>query len=739
MVRHPNRSCLRPRRARRVTRGCPARFVGIGAGLIAAAAAHAQPATPAHAPPASQQVTVTGQMLSAPLDVGGFGDAPLSRLPIAASVLGESRLRDAGAKSASDLARLDAAVSAAYDAEGYWTSISARGFQVDNRANFRRDGLPIHGETVIHLGNKRSLELLKGTSGMLAGTSAPGGLVNMVVKRPTSRLRGVTLDVNEYGGAGLSLDMAERFGPDDAFGLRVNAGYERLSPALRDAAGRKSLVALAGEWRGVSTLVEAEFEQSRQSQPSQPGFSLLGDRVPSADEIDPRINLNNQPWTLPVVLAGRTGSLRVTQTLTPQWKLVAHAMTQRLTNDDRVAFPYGVYDPSNYTCDVACDRYAADGTFTYWEFRSDGEKRRADALDLRIEGRADLGHTRHALAAGVLRSRQRAAFGPQLFDIAGIGRIDGSAIVPRSPGFLDVQTDRDEHSTEVYVRDAIELSSAWRLWAGLRHSRLDRASVRTDGSRATRYEQAITTPWIALGFEPMRGALAYASFGHGIETDVAPNRARYTNAGQPLPALRSRQAEAGIKIDGDSIDLGAAVFDINRPVAADIGACDDVDGSCTRRIDGSARHRGIEGLISWQHGPWQLHASGMLLDAKRRGSSNGSILGLRPVNVPKQTARLHGAYDLTALPGLALMASIVHEGARMALPDNSASIPAWTRLDLGARWRQSLDAGRVLTWRVGVDNATNERAWKEAPYQFGHAYLYPLAPRTLRASVQAGF
>jgi iron complex outermembrane receptor protein len=40
-------------------------------------------------------------------------------------------------------------------------------------------------------------------------------------------------------------------------------------------------------------------------------------------------------------------------------------------------------------------------------------------------------------------------------------------------------------------------------------------------------------------------------------------------------------------------------------------------------------------------------------------------------------------------------------------------------------------------WRASLDNVANTRAWKEAPLQFGHIYLYPLAPRTLRLSVTA--
>jgi iron complex outermembrane recepter protein len=39
-------------------------------------------------------------------------------------------------------------------------------------------------------------------------------------------------------------------------------------------------------------------------------------------------------------------------------------------------------------------------------------------------------------------------------------------------------------------------------------------------------------------------------------------------------------------------------------------------------------------------------------------------------------------------------------------------------------------------WRAAVDNLANRRAWRESPWQFQHSYLYPLAPRALRASLE---
>ena len=90
---------------------------------------------------------------------------------------------------------------------------------------------------------------------------------------------------------------------------------------------------------------------------------------------------------------------------------------------------------------------------------------------------------------------------------------------------------------------------------------------------------------------------------------------------------------------------------------------------------------------------------------------------------------------LLAEEGLAWRFEETDEGQRMVLPDNSVATPGWTRWDFGARYRAAV-AGLDTTWRLGVDNATNRRAWKEAPYQFGHAYLFPLPARQWQANVQ---
>ena len=129
-------------------------------------------------------VTLSGRTADTPAQVGGFGDTPVAKLPLQISLISEERLLDAGISSLSGLTALDASLGDAYNATGYISYLKIRGYDLDNRFNYRRDGLPINGETALDLGNKASVEVLKGSSGIQAGTSSPGGLVNLVVKRP---------------------------------------------------------------------------------------------------------------------------------------------------------------------------------------------------------------------------------------------------------------------------------------------------------------------------------------------------------------------------------------------------------------------------------------------------------------------------------------------------------------------------------------------------------------------------
>ena len=683
-------------------------------------------------------VTITGKA-PVPASVAGWGDTPLDQAPLAATTVDAAQIRDAGARRLSDLTRFDPSLTSAYDTEGYVDYFTVRGFVIDNRFNFRRDGLPINAETSIPLENKARVDILKGTSGIQAGTSAPGGLVDLVVKRPLDApLRSAFIEWRQRGSVVGSVDLSQRFGAGDAFGVRLNAGAEHIDPLVRNARGNRNVLALAGDWRlSTRTLVEAEVETSHRSQPSVPGFSLLGNVVPAVP--DATLSLNNQPWSLPVVFDATTASLRVTQQLGDRWRIVVHGLAQRLRTDDRIAFPFGCGAEDNFRS------YCSDGTFDLYDFRSENERRRSSTLDVSLHGHATTGSVAHQLGFGVQRTVVRNTFQDQIFNFAGTGNIDGTLVTPPQTSPFSPYTNRSEHSNELSVRDAIDFGRGTTAWLGARHTRLSRSTAPTSGTDApTSFSQSFTSPFAALSQAFAPGQLVYMSWGRGVESDVAPTAPldptatppvpRYTNAGQALPAAESRQIEVGIKGGAGRAEWTAAAFDIRHPRFDDIGQCGPTQ--CTRGLVGSQRHRGVEGSLAWRAGAWGLRVGAQWLHARLETPDKPELDGTRPTNVPSRTARLQADYQPTALAGLRLLVAGTYESARSALPDNSVQIPSVTKFDLGARYDLKTAAGSTWTLRAGIDNLFDRSAWRESPYQFGHAYLFPLEPRTVRVSLQ---
>jgi iron complex outermembrane recepter protein len=667
-------------------------------------------------------ITQPGANAASRAEVTGVGDAPLQRTPISAAVITATQMQAVGAKRLADVVQLDASTSDAYNATGYWDYATVRGFVLDNKFNYRRDGLPISAETYLSLDNKERVEILKGTSGMQAGTSAPGGLINYVVKRPLATdqpLRTIKIEAASAGNISAAADLAGRFGTDNALGYRLNLAADKLNTRAPNTQGTAQLAALAMDWRiGKDSLLEAEVEYSKRSQPSVPGLSLFGNTLPAADA---RININNQPWSQPVVLQGTTASLRFEQALSSQWRWSAHWASQQLKSDDRAAFPFGCFEAAsgNYFGNTYCPNGDAD----LYDYRSDGERRSSHALQLQLKGKFATGIAQHDLTLALLRSSLRERGNTGAYNPVGTLNVLAPTALPADPSPTQPYTQRDNLSTELSVSDAVSWGSQWTTWLGLRHTQLSRAANSTNAQ--TNYSQSINTPWAAVGHQLNPATLVYASHGHGIESRVVPNLPAYgTQAGQPLATLRSRQTELGVKSVQGTTQWSLAWFDITRPLVNDTGSLVS--------FDGQQRHSGLEASAQTQLGAWQLGGSASVINARQQNATDNIALNNeRPTNVPAHIARLNASYRFAALPGLSASAALSHEGPRRVMPDSSISLPAWTRVDAGLRYTHQA-AGTQLTWNLGIDNLLNRQFFKESPTQFGHVYLFPQQPRTAR-------
>ncbi|WP_310627004.1 TonB-dependent siderophore receptor [Limnohabitans sp.] len=688
------------------------------------------------------EITITDTL---PSHVSGFDDVPAQALPFSTTIITNATLQDIVAQRVSDALRLDASVSDSYNSPAYWDILSVRGFTLDNRYNYRREGLPISAETIILMDNKERIELLKGTSGIQAGTSAPGGLVNYVVKRaPTDaeqKIRNLTFSYGQGNNRLAAADLGGRFGAVSEFGYRFNVAHEDLDPYIKDTKGHRDLVALAMDWRlKPGTVIDFEIEQSHREQMGVNGYSLLGGVLPSP--VDPRVNLTRQYWTQPGVFDAMTGSMRLRQELDAGWHWTTQYGAQRLKTDDRLTYGFGyncyqgIQKPSSNL--NLCSQFTPDGKFEIDDYRSNNERRIIDAIQSDVSGSVHIGSLQHNLTFEVIRQRQLDRFPPQqAWNAAGEGSVYGGSTSSAAPDPTYPNTNRSEYSNEFSVKDHVEISSSTALWGGLRHVSFNKASSQnapTPNTNAKVMQGDINLPWVGIS-KKLAHVLVYASHGHGLEQNATPNSGIFANPGETLGVGRSRQSELGIRniAASNQAHWNAALFQIERPLTYDEELS---PGYFQRRMDGKQTHQGIDLGADITSSQWKIGVQTQWLEAKISDVEQTSgAVGSTPLNVPKFVLRGMAEYRYTSIPSLRTGIRVSHEGKRNVTEDGNIQLPAWTTFGANAYYDTKVN-NIASTWSLMFDNLEDKRYWRESPKQFGHYYLYPGAPRTLRATVQ---
>jgi iron complex outermembrane receptor protein len=281
------------------------------------------------------------------------------------------------------------------------------------------------------------------------------------------------------------------------------------------------------------------------------------------------------------------------------------------------------------------------------------------------------------------------------------------------------------------------VSGAFTGWLGVRASRIRNESVLTDGAEAVRVRDQAVQPWFGASWRVSPDALLYASLAKGTELEAVPNRPdRFANAGSALPPLMSKQIELGWRQSFAAGNAAVAVFDIERDLPEDLGAAPATRVTGTR----SARHHGIEASINARLAPhWQLDAAIALLNARIDKAADASLIGKRATNVPRASGNIALAWQPKHAWLDSLVNSLRYSSSKPVTADNTVQLPSSWQWDTAAQWALP-QLGQGTTLRVGVDNVTNRRYWREAPTQsWGGIYLMPAMPRSFRLGLSTQF
>jgi iron complex outermembrane receptor protein len=695
--------------------------------------------------------------------VDALSSAPLALTPLSIDRIDSAQILDRGVNSLSSLIRTDPSVGDDYNTFGYIEALQIRGFALTEFLNYQRDGLNISSHVPIALEDKEAVEILKGVSGMLAGSSSPGGMVNYVLKQPTEAdLREADTTISERGSVLLHADLGGRLGEAREFGYRINVAAEERRPQIDQAWSKRVLASGFFDWRvGTDTLLQAEFEHQKVREISVPGYGLLdaggtGEASVLPAPINPDLNLNAQPWTQPFESTETSGSLRLHRRLGPDWDLQVRAGTQRSVANDRVAFPDGCSVGANYLYNGMCGNYDVD----VYQYVSDDEVRNTNDTDTRLHGRLRAGGAEHEITAGLRTTRYTERYPPeQVYNLVSypngpVFNALAPVALPANAAYNTLNAPLDVDLDALYAYDVARLAGGVSAWLGANFTRITQASSLTDGSEATSLQQHLATPWVGLGDEPWAGGFAYVAAGSGVEVANVPNHpatlftgqtVNFTNPGQALPAQRSRQIEIGLKQHGSAGSVEAALFRIekpfpdNVPVAAGTLAAPALEATqvAGARVE---RHQGLEVSSVWQaRADLELRGAFTAMEARTIQAVDPAWVGKAATNVAPLAVSLQDAWAPRQLAGAAWLNVLTYAGHKAVLPDGSVDLPSYWQWDTAARTAWS-SGGLNWTLRAGIDNVTDRRYWREAPMAtWGSIYLFPAAARSGRIGLSVSW
>jgi len=710
--------------------------VAIAALGVASGAARAQsapaPSGAASAPQVTQLETVTVKAsadasaggLKAPYAggqvarggrVGLLGSQDIMDTPFAITNYTQKLIQDQQAVSIADVLQNDPAVRV------------ARGFGNYQQVYFIR-GLPVFSDDMAYNGLYGLLprqylaaelvervEVLRGASAFLNGAapggSGLGGAINVSPKRaPNEPLNEVTLGVDSGGNGYAAADIARRFGPDGSVGVRLNAVRRDGKTGVDNEKRELSLVSLGLDYRTGNLRVSADLAyQDFQLHGAQPSVTFAAG-VPILAAPNPKHNVG-QSWTSSTE-RDTLGTLRAEYDLTRDWTL------------------WGAYGErhGDETNDLANPTVTdAAGTMNFLRFT--GSRRdRISTGELGVRGKfktGDIGHTL-VVSAASYRAKMNAPFDFANFAGVTAGTLYAPvAFAPPPTGAFPGETISDTRTSSIAVADTLSfLQDALQVTLGAR-----RQSFKDPTAD---YSESRTTPVGGVVFKVNKMLSIYGSYAEGlVKGDIAPLTSGFpavavVNGGQVFSPYRTKQGEVGVKVDTGRLGGTVSVFDAKKPsfgVNAATNTFEQIDEQKNRGVELTAYGEAMPG--------WRVLGGASWLDSKVSS-------GLRPIGAPKSQFTLGTEWDVIGVNGLTLEGRVVNTGSQFADSANTQEVPAWTRLDLGARY--TLDFGKQqLTLRARVDNATNKAYWASAGGFPGAGYLVLGTPRTFTLSGTLSF
>ncbi|MGE6391908.1 TonB-dependent receptor [Psychrobacter sp. PSP] len=665
--------------------------------------------------------------------VGILGNQDIMDTPFSTTSYTNEYITNQQAQSVGDLLKKDPTVRVARGFGNFQEAYFMRGFITTSDDTMFNGLYGILPRQYIATELFERVEVQRGASAMLNGAAPSGGnaggTINLLPKRAgNDPLREVTLGYGQGDQGKIAVDVSDRFGSDDAIGVRFNAAYQDGDSAIDDESSTLGLAALGLDYRGDQYRLSADLGwQDNKLSETRPSVNLGGvSSVPNAPDGSKNWA---QPWTY-------SDEKDVFGTIRGEYDF----------NDNITAYgAYGIRrgDEDNSLSDLTVTNN--DGSSTTSRFDNIREDK-VQSAELGLRGKWQTGKIGHdwVLAADIYDQEEKGAYA---FDSARPTNLYSPTKYrdntwSNKAGFggnLDDPKLTNEKQLQSFaLADTISLfDDKLKTTLGVRHQNLKTTSYDANTQAETaHYDKSEWTPSIGIVYQPN---MDWSIYGNYIESLAPGKRApltndndAVTNGGQNLDPYVSEQTELGVKYDNGMIGSSLAVFRTDEPRAY-------INNSNTFTAAGENRHQGVELTVFGSPSEnMRLNAGVSYLSAKQKDTGDSALDGNRVIGVPTLQSNVNIEYDLAAVEGLTLTGDIIHTGSRYSDNANTLKVDGYTTLDLGARYRTML-AGQDVTLKGVVTNVTGEDYWQSVGGYADSGYLNAGEPTALKVSATFNF
>ncbi len=572
-----------------------------------------------------------------------------------------------------------------------------RGFR---RNTLYRDGLRIAAARA-NMTNVERVMVVKGPASMMYGQVEPGGLVDIITKKPYDKARNFfEVRAGTDDDYLLHADVSQPIGDKGA--IRVNATTQR-SDYFRDFFDiERDAIAITGVYNFTeNTSVDASYEYSDQFRsfdrgtitiPTPNGRKIVNKvlDIPlsrrfgeASEEIDTELNL---------------ATLGVTHKLTDQWKLRLLGTLEDSISNDFQARPRSViiYDKDApivnglFTAKATPKEVFDDPTDqVYMARRSDGSRERKTKvkyLNALLSGAVETGSIIHNIAVGAdWRKYENSRYFVTTATTNGISIADGG----NGPLF-DVQNPiygnlPDELPTDdlplrevknldygFFINDYIDFTDQLSVLLG---GRIDYSDIDDSGPINKVNE---LSPQLAINYKFADNISMFASYSEAFKPNsrFAVDSEGNASITELLDPEDSNQIEFGVKAQffNNQLDVSAALYKIEKENVVNM-----VDG-IPELVKGQDS-QGLELSVSGQPMPGMNIVAGYAYtDAEVKTGSNA---GKRPRNVAKNTFNLWVSHELQEgkMQSLGIGAGAFYMSDRYGDNKNSWSLGSYTLVD----------------------------------------------------------